>query len=69
MLPRGRDPRRSTCHRSVGGETGLLVDVAVGLLYAARVHDVGTGSGAVALAIKNARPDRSSLAPMSRRAL
>jgi release factor glutamine methyltransferase len=38
-------------------ETELLVDVALELPPAARVHDVGTGSGAVALAIKSERPD------------
>ena len=38
-------------------ETELLVEIAVGLPAAARVQDVGTGSGAVALAIKDERPD------------
>ncbi len=38
-------------------ETELLVEVALELPAGARVHDVGTGSGAVALAVKSERPD------------
>jgi release factor glutamine methyltransferase len=43
-------------------ETELLVEVGLGLPAGARVADVGTGSGAIALALKHERPDLHVLA-------
>jgi len=39
------------------GRTGTLVAAALDLRRGARLHEVGTGSGAVALAVKSKRPD------------
>lgn len=47
----------SRVHVPRDDRTGLLVDVALELRSGARVHEVGTGCGAVALAIKHERLD------------
>jgi release factor glutamine methyltransferase len=47
------DPRVLVPHP----QSGRLVDVAVGFPQGARVHDVGTGAGPIALSIKRERPD------------
>jgi release factor glutamine methyltransferase len=38
-------------------ETELLVECAIEMEEGARIHDLGTGSGAIGLAIKHERPD------------
>ena len=50
--------------------SGLLVETAIALPPRSRVHDVGTGSGAIGLAIKAERPDLIvSASDISRHAL
>ena len=48
-------------------ETGLLVEVGAELPEGARVHEVGTGSGAIALALLTSAPTCGSPPPTSRR--
>jgi release factor glutamine methyltransferase len=47
------DPRVLVPH----AQSGQLVDIALRLPFGARVHDVGTGAGPIALSIKSERPD------------